>query len=376
MWIPRVLLAPLYLVNEYLLRRPLAFALRRANALASTRDETTRGDPANVVLAPTFLYDRGVLPEAGLYYASDRWLVRGNQVRSHVATWGPRATDAVIRDRYFLDSDDALQARVAVSRHRDELYQGTRYGSDRAGLDLAYRRKLVADGWLELGGGVHRVAFLSGSCCDDPSLDQAIANGLLAPPSGYRDDYTTVTARAAFAIDTRGERPQPASGVKLAVHADLDHAQLGSWASYGGLVAGTVDLSGTERLLTLQLAVEIVDGDDAPFTAYPLATADVMPGFAPGDLIGPSFAAAQLAYEWPIGAWLDARLRFAIGNAFGRELAGLSPSNLRLAGDAGLVVAHFRDMSLEVLGGVGTRTIGRGEDITNVQITVGTRRQF
>lgn len=357
LWVPRVLLAPLYLVEEYLLRRPLGAVISRANSLASARDDQTRGDKTVHVIAPTFFYDRGMDPQIGFYIANDRLFAAGNQLRFQVATWGPDASDLAVRDRYLIDADDAVQVRVAASRHVDEIFAGLgvtpqardKFGLDRASADIAYRRRFIPDGWIEVGGGGHAAAIFN----------------------GYDDSYGAAVARASIVVDNRHERPASSTGAMVALHGEVDRGHGGTWAAYGGAIAGSVDLTGEHRVLTMELASEFVDGDAAPFVEYPI---DPLPGFAPGYLRGPSTAAATLAYRWPVGAWLDARLRLAIGGAFGADLEGLSPSHLRVGGDAGLVVAHTENLAFELLVGAGTRE--DSAQITNVQITLGTRRAF
>lgn len=394
LWIPRIALSPLYLTNEYLLRRPLGAVIRHAERerWADTLIRVfTFGDESRNLIVPTALYDFGLLPSVGLYYAGDGVIASGNEIRLHAATWGPRWINATAADRYAIDPDDRVQVRFEFKRSEDNLFFGigpdatsatqSRYGLERLEATVGYQRKLAQASRVDIDAGAHRIGFVEGECCGDPALDDRIAAGQVMAPPGYGDAYTTGFARVALTLDSRLPRPEPGGGTYLHLEGtpSLDLAGGRSWIAYGGAVGGAIDLTGHRRTLRAQLGADFVDavsGGPIPFTEYPTLGGDVMPGFLPGWMMDRSTAAAQLAYTWPVWLWLDAQARFAIGNSFGEHLDGFALGRLRMSGDLGFTTSTAHDQGFEVLVGVGTETLDQGGGITTVRVTFGSRRGF
>ncbi len=393
-WIPRVILAPVYVANEYLLRRPIGWLIRHAEAghwVDSVESIFEFGPDGEDLLIPTFLFDFGLLPSVGLYFAADHFLAHDNSLHLHGATWGPKWLDFTAADRYLIDKTDSLQVRGEYKRSEDNLYFGigpdvikgtqSRYGLARIEGSVAYHRIISHESWLGLEGGMHHIGFVDGDCCGNPSVDQQIADGVYTMPPGYRDDYTTAFLRAGLALDSRSPRPAPGSGVYLDAHANANfdiHAPR-SWIEYGGAIGASADITGHQRTIKIQLALDFIDsmqGGSIPFTEYPVLTDVFMPGFLDGWMRGLSTAAAQVGYTWPVWQWLDGQVRFSAGNAFGYHLAGLVPGNFRFSGDIGVTTSGARDAGFEILFGLGTQTIDQGAGITSVRITFGSRREF
>lgn len=393
-WIPRVLLAPLYALHEYAVRRPLGAVVRHADTAhwfgrgdeAEEQDDAHARDAGHV--RPILRYESGLLPHAGVDYARAETFVPHNLVQLSAATWGPAWLDLAVADRYELGPRDrpnnAIVLRGEFARTKDNLFYGVgpdvvaadraRYGLETVEGSLAYRRGTLEAPWLRVEGGIQRLAIIEGACCDDPSLDQRIAAGAVAPP-GYRDAYTAAFARAVLTLDSRAPRPAAGSGAYLQLHAGASYADRG-WFAYGGAIGGAVDLTGHQRTIKLSLALDFVDGSAVPFTAYASLGGDAMPGFAPGWMIGRSTAVAQLGYSWPIWAWLDGQTRFSAGNAFDAHLAGLSPRKLRFSGDFGIATSNHREAGYELAVGLGTETMEQGTAITSVRVVFGSRRGF
>ncbi len=394
LWIPRVVLSPLYVVNEYLLRRPLGFLIKHAEAghWADTIENVfTFGPEGKEMIVPTALFDFGLLPSVGLYFAGDDLFAKGNQVRLHAATWGPKWINVTAADRYAIDKSDIVSVRGEFKRSEDNLFLGigpdvtsatqSRYGLERVEGSVGYRRVIVDESHLDLTGGIHHIAFVDGDCCGDPSLDTRIADGDLMAPPGYRDAYTAAFAKAELALDSRSPRPTPGSGAYLDLHgaASFDVHEDRSWIEYGGVIGGAIDLTGHQRTIKLQLALDFVDsmhGGSIPFTEFPSLTSVFMPGFITGWMTGLSTAAAQIGYTWPVWMWLDGQTRITMGNAFGEHLGGFSAQKLRFSYDIGFTSTTARDQAFEILFGLGSETIEQGAGITSVRVTVGSRRGF
>lgn len=393
LWIPRVVLFPLYAANEYVMRRPVGAALQHVE-----RDRWTDalagmfqfGKGGHSTLYPVAAFDLGLSPSVGLHYARDDWFTGGNTLAIHAATWGPRYLDVAAADRYAIDAGDRIAIRAELERGKDDLFFGigpdvsrrtrSRYGLQRVEGELAYHRRFDETAWLDAESGVRHTAFLDDTCCGDPSLDQRIARGELMAPPGYREATTAGFARLDLALDTRRPRPEPGDGGFLRLHGQpsVDVHGRGAWLGYGGVLGGALDLTGHRRTLTAQLALDFADplSGTLPFTEYPVLGGDVLPGFVAGWLTGRSTAAAQLGYCWPIWLGLDARARFSVGNAFGDHLAGLAARKLRMSGDIGLTTASGHHPGFDLLFGVGTETFEQGSHVTSVRIAIGSRRDI
>jgi len=394
LWIPRVVLAPLYLVNEYVLRRPLGAVVRHAER-ERWADEVaqvfTFGDHNQNLIVPTALYDFGLLPSVGFYYAGDDVVATGNALRLHAATWGPKWINATAADRYAIDAADRIQARFEFKRSEDNLFFGigpdvtgdarSRYGLERTEGSLGYRRTLSTESRFDIEAGVHRIAFIEGECCGDPSLDSRVAAGEVMAPAGYRTPYSSAFARVDLTLDSRRPRPDDGSGGYLHLKAwpSVELGEPRSWIGYGGVAGAALDLTGHRRTLRAQLALDFVDpmtGGAVPFTEYPMLGGELMPGFVQGWLTDRSTAAAQLGYSWPVWLGFDAQARFTVGDAFGAQLDGFALRRLRMSGDFGFATSTAHDQGFELLVGVGTDTFEQGASISSVRVALGSRRGF
>lgn len=395
-WVPRIALSPFYVANEFLLRRPIGFLVRHAEQgrwIEKVTDIFTFGPDGENMIIPTALFDFGLSPSVGLYLEMNDLGVKHNTLKLHAATWGPDWIDITGAERYAITKHDVIQLRGEYKRSIDNLFMGigpeatdkyeSRYGLDRVDVGLTYARVLGNESHFDIQPGFHRVAFFTGACCGNPELDQTIAAGNLDAPPGYRQDYTTALLHAALVFDSRDPRPAPGSGGFLWLHSTMQKeiSDPLAWIEYGGTVGGAVDLTGTQRILKLSLSVDMIDplqgsGDKIPFTEYPTATSDFMPGFVNGWMTGRSFATAQLGYRWPVWAYLDGQARFSMGNAFGEHLDGLRPGNFRMSYDIGVTTSTARDTGFEILVGAGTETLDQGAHITSWRITFGSRRGF
>src|SRR5262245_25300204 len=70
LWLPRVLLSPLYFVSEYVVRRPLGYAItaaERAELPAALYDFFAFGPDHKAGVVPIALLDFGFEPSVGLY---------------------------------------------------------------------------------------------------------------------------------------------------------------------------------------------------------------------------------------------------------------------------------------------------------------------
>ncbi len=393
LWIPRIVLSPLYLTNEFILRRPLGALVTTVERKRLVNDAVELfkfGEGGKSLIVPTALFDFGLLPSVGVYYATEDKFATNNSLRVHLATWGKDWVSATAVDRYkWNHGKSKLAARVVFTRRLDLLFFGigpdvttetrSRYGIESLDGGVSYTQSLGGASSLMVSAGARKVAFRKGNCCGDPSLDTLVAQGTLPTPDGYDETYTSLYQRAEVSIDTREPRPATGSGIYLLLlgETDFDVTHDRSWLTWGGIAGGAIDLNGRQRTVKLQVGTEFVDptrGDQVPFTELSTLGGTLMPGFVPGWMRGRSTFAAQVGYTWPVWVYVDGQVRFSIGNAFGPHLEGLATKKLRASGDIGIASTGKRDHGFEVLFGVGTETFEQGGGITSYRLTFGSRR--
>ena len=93
LWVPRVVLFPVYLVSEYVIRQPLkAFTVwvERHDVVETVKNIFTFGPTNNIGIVPTGLLDFRLRPSVGIYFFWDDFLAKDNALRIHVATGGVR----------------------------------------------------------------------------------------------------------------------------------------------------------------------------------------------------------------------------------------------------------------------------------------------
>jgi len=373
-WIPRVLLAPLWLVYEFLVRIPIGAAVTAIEESATTQRAVhvlTFGSEKNAGIAPTFLLDRGMLPAIGGYFWWDDALVDGNHLRIHAATWGEPLVLATVSDRYDLDDRSSVSLTASFTRRRDNLYYGigpetpdsarTRYRSRVIDVAASFER--------ELGRGVH-----------------------LGTKAGVRDTsfveraagYTIAYQHADLAFDTRSLGLRGA-GVRASASGDSafdsSNTPRSSWLGYGAALEGFWDIAESDRVLTLTATTRLVDpiarGGSIPFTELPtLGGYTTMRGFLPGRMIDRSAAAVTLGYQWPVWSFLDGELEAATGNVFGAGFRGLEPGRLRFSGAVGLRTLSIPEAQLELLTGFGTDTFDAGARISSFRLVFGATHGF
>src|SRR3569623_1365213 len=393
-WIPRVVLSPVYAVNEFALRRPLGWAVSRAERKRwgqSISDVFQFGAGGKDVILPTALSVFGLLPSVGFYVGLDDVGAADNAVRLHAATGGLDWLSAVALDRYrWDDGAGTIAARFEYSRRPDYSVLGTgpdvtratiaRYGLQRAEASVSLSRRFAGVSGFTFTAGARGMSYRAGTCCSEPSLDERIADGSLAMPAGYPTAYSVLFQHTELMLDSRSPRPASASGAFLRLHggSDTDAARGNTWIGYGAMAGIAVDVSGHQRTVTLTTHVDFIDPVQGivPFNELAQLGQDQMAGFVRGWMNGRSTFVTELSYRWPVWMWLDGQLRVAAGNAFDEHLAGLDPQKLRLSADVGVTSLGARDAAFELLFGLGSETIEQGAHITSARFSIGTRRGF
>lgn len=391
LWIPRVVFAPLYLVTEYLLRRPLgwlATAAERADLPALIIDFVSPDGPRTAGVVPSVLFDYGLLPSVGLYIFWDDVGVRGHDLRARVATWGIDSLTVALADRVRLSQRSRMTLKADFSRRSDWLFFGlgpdaspddlSRYSSRSFDLGLSFDAEPWRSSSVRWYAGWRDAAFESDVCCSDRAVGEVHS----PLPPGLADGYSVWLQRMTLALDTRGTIGA-ASGVRVELRGEqgfeLSDPARRRWIKYGGLVGAFLDLG--RRVVGLSLSAhfaEPLSGSElVPFTEQvTLGGAELMRGFLPGRLVDTSAIAVTLEYRWPVWVWLDGLLQISVGNVLPGHLDGLSLDRMRLSATLGVRSASRTDHSFDFLIGIGTEPFDGGFELSSFRLLIGTKDGF
>lgn len=395
-WVPRVLLFPVYVVTEYVIRTPIGFLIAGAESasLPQWLYDFFTFDDRRAGLVPTFLVDFDFYPSVGVYGFWNGVLWPEHDVRLRAAIGGGEWLAASFSDRYRLSYDpyDRIALTAHYERRPDFTYFGlgpdtrqtqlVRYGRDLRELSLTLDQRLWRASSLHAEIALRAADFRRGGYGDDPTLEDAVSAGELPPPPGYVGGYTLVRSELTVAFDNRQPRPTSASGTRLA--ATLAHAgELRgeqSFVYYEATAGGFWDLNHRGRVVILGVNARFADpigGGSIPFTELvTLGGNHPMRGLYPGRLYDRSAIVGGLGYRWPIWIWLDGALRAEVGNVFGEHLAGLRAERLRWSGAIGVESVGTPDNSFRLMFGVGSETFESGGRIDSFRLVAGTTSGF
>ena len=382
-WIPRVVLSPLYVVSEYVIRWPLSVAIpaaERADLPRKIYDFFTFGPEHKAGFAPVGFYDFGFNPSVGVYAFWNDAGFKGNDWHVHVEAWPTDWLGGSLTDHIQIDARHAVTFRIEGIRRPDHVYYGmgpdtaqsnqSRFGEDRLEGGAVYQWRFVRGSFLETGAGLRAVSLYDGHYGSDPSLTAEAATGAFRIPPGFGVGYAEEYNRALLVLDSRRPWPEPGSGVRADFRVeqgnDFRQSPASGWLRYGAGAGGYLDLNGRGRVVRLGVQALFADplGDrPVPFTELPSLGGDApMRGYHPGRLVGPSAATAAGGYTWPIGPWLAGTIEAAVGNVFGEHLQGFRPGRLRFSGDIG-ISAGLSEYPVALVVGVGSDTFEQGGSI-------------
>ncbi|HEY1954231.1 MAG TPA: hypothetical protein VGH28_01425 [Polyangiaceae bacterium] len=393
-WLARVLLSPLYLTSEYVLRRPIGAAMVAAEHVELPRkayDFFAFGFDHKLGFVPVALVEFGFNPSVGIYGFWNDALAPRNDLRLHYEGWPTDWLSGSITDRYRIDDRRALRLRVAGLERPDNVFYGvgprslessqSRFTETSLDANATFEVRPWRSSDLETTLGFRKVDLFHGHYGDDPSVEQSVARGTFASPFGFGRGYTEPYERARVALDTR-KSTEHGSGVRFEseteLGGDVAHAGGGGWIRYGAAASAMIDLGDHGRVLTLSAAAMFADplGSAAiPFTELVTLGGDKgMHGYFPGRLVDRSGAVAAVHYTWPIGVWLNGTMQASVGNVFGAHLGDFRPSLLRMSAAFGL--ASKSDPPLELTIGFGSETFEHGGQVDSVRVALGVPRSF
>ena len=407
LWPPRIIVLPLYLTSEYLLRRPIGAVTTHAEKHRwPTRviDFFTFGEERKAGIVPTGFYEFGFRPSLGLYFFWNDAGFKGHELRAHAGTWGPSWVSAAVAERFrFYDDRAVLSLNGEFIRRSDGLFAGigprslekniSRFGFTRIAFAPSLGISLGGLSAVNASIGVRSLDFRDDDhCCDDLPIRDVVARGVYALPPGF-DGYTALHQTLGIVLDSR--KPQKsATGVRASFefeHAgDVRQSHSRQWIEYGAQLGGFVALDNHGKSLGLILTAAFVDpiaGGEVPFPEqvnlpYPAtlgagpAGLGPMRGFRPGRLVDRSGMTATLQYTWPIWIFLDGTIHVAAGNVWGPHLRELDAKLMRFSTGIGFRTVGSPDHQFEVHIGTATETIEDGLRPNTIRILAGATRGF
>jgi hypothetical protein len=405
LWVPRIVVSPIYFTTEFIIRRPLQAgisAAERANIPQALYNFFLFGPEHKAGIVPTVFFDFGFSPSVGLYGFWDDAGFKGHDLTAHFSIWTSDWIAGSVGERFHFGGRDSLTLKFAAVRRPDRTFFGLgpdslqgdlgRYGETRIEGSGTFDVPLWRSSQLQAGSGFRSVDLYDGHYESDPGIVEQSQRGVYPLPYGFGRGYSEMFSHGLLALDTR--KPGKGTGVRLEGQAELGsdvrYAPDSGWIRYQAAAGAFVDLTGHRRILSLVatalFADPLVAGGRIPFTELvslggstpilsSLATGTgLMPGFYSGRLVDRSAAVVTLQYTWPIWVWLDGALQVAAGNVFGDHLEDLKPGLLRMSGAIGFSSTGVSENPLQVLIGIGSETFDHGGQVDTIRIAFGTSR--
>jgi hypothetical protein len=381
LWVPRVLLSPLYLVSEYGIRRPLGALITTAekNDWPKVLSKSVVGGvEKGFGVVPTASFDLGLQPSAGVYVWADDAIAQDNQIRARAVTGGFGTVNLLLADRLRLSEREELRARGEYDLRSDRVFHGigpesppdpVRFRSHLLAGEVAYERTLWRTSTLTTRIGVRDVR----------SEDELVETATVLL-TGARVALDTRLPREAARLPKASDFVSPPGTGLLALARVEQAAGNRRWITWGGTLGGFGDL-GHRRVLGLSVDAEFVDplggGESIPITELAsLGGSRPLRGFLSRRLIDRSAIALELEYSYPIWIWLDGALHYAAGNVFGEHLEGFDLELFRSSFGLGIKSTGSRDHLFELLAAFGTETFRDGASIEHFRLLAGASAGF
>ncbi len=415
LWVPRVILFPLYVVSEYVVRRPLGWLVstaEREHWPTLLIDFFTFANRRGGIV-PTGIIDFGMRPSIGAYAFWNDFLTEGNDLRLRATYGGSGFYQLRVADRFALGVG-RLALTGAYEARPDNVFHGignrlvddevrSRYTSRSSRLDITYRVPWVRSSYARAAAEVREVE-LDGdpTCCDEPSVNQQVELGVFAPPAGMNQVYDVAGQAAEVVLDSRWPRfaeglelasdyvTPPGSGVRLALRGGVyelmdqtlatGSALASAWLRYGASLGAYYDLTGQQRNVSATVIVDLSDplgAGEVPVTdLVTLGGERPLRGFLANQFVDRSAAALRIEYRWPVAVWLDGSLLYEAGSVFGAGLSGFELGALRNSYGFGMAAVGAQDHPFQVLFALGTEPWEAGGAIDSFRFVFGTTAGF
>ena len=173
LWVPRVLLSPVYFATEWLVRRPLGAAVsaaERADLPNVFYSFFAFGPDHKAGIAPIAFVDFGFNPSVGVYGFWDDAFFRGDDLRAHASFWSDDWVGASFVQRIRFNRKDSVQLQVVGVTRPDHVFDGigpttlesarSRYGEEKieGGVSFDFPRGAPASSTRGWGCGPCRFA--------------------------------------------------------------------------------------------------------------------------------------------------------------------------------------------------------------------------
>lgn len=394
LWVPRVVLFPLYLTSEFIIRRPLGWLISTAekNQIpALLYDFFAFGPNHKAGIFPTAYVDFGFEPSIGLFMFWNDAGFAGHNLRLSVATWGGGWLSLGASEHFALSKQHALTLKVTASRRPDYAYYGlgpeseasnlARYGADAIDARATSDLKFGGASGIRVALGYRGMSFFPGDYRGQPTLEDQAAAGLYPLPDRYQEGYKIFFSRTRLAIDSRSSLARSRTGVRAELDSEqgteVGGASPSGYIRVAGGLGTALDLRDSGRVVSLSVVsgfAEPLGSGVVPFTELPtLGGPGFMPGFRAGRLRGESAIVSTLRYSWPVWMWLNGSMQAAVGNVFGPKLDGFALERLRFAAALGLESSMSDDAALEAVLGFGTETFENGAGVESWRFSIGVR---
>jgi hypothetical protein len=408
LWVPRVLLSPLYFVTEYVVRRPLAVAIpaaEKADLPRKVYDFFTFGPEHKAGFAPVGFLEFGFNPSVGIYSFWNDAFFAGHQLSLHAEAWPTQWYAASLNERIRIDSDKTVQFAVSELRRPDRVFYGlgpdalqshqSRYTQQTVDAGGVVRWHFWRQSRIEAAAGMRVADITTGHYGTDPSLPEEAATGAFSLPYGFDRGYAAEYNRLDAVLDSRRAWPPfgqqattpdkvPGSGVHIELvgeqGSDVRRSPASGWIRYGGTAGGYLDLNQHGRVLGVAVTTIFADplgAGQIPFTELATLGGDgPMRGYYPGRLFDRSAAAAAVHYLWPVAPWLGGSIETAVGNVFDAHLSGFRVQRLRFSGAIALSTLGAGDYPVELLVGCGSETFDHGGQLDSFRVNLSVNHGF
>jgi hypothetical protein len=380
LWVPRVLLFPLYAVTEYGIRLPTRALVRWIEESHAPAYIGRAFHPLpNFYWSPTFVVDLGVLPSFGLHARWEHAGLRSNQIRVAAATGGADFWLGDIQDRLQLD-DFSIGIRGFFLTRPDRVFYGlgplsshdarTYYRLTRreahafatwdpsthvsVALDTMYRSEDTGPGW-------------------GPYIGTRFQLPDSAPGIGSLQFFM---ADARVALDSRHDR-LGVSGVRLDVRGRYAIDPFDTQRQY---VQGEAELQGAVEVIrpnrALVASVYVADSqplgnEPIPFTHQITLGRDRHQGFLYGRFVGESATVGTLARRWPVWDRMDMFVQGSVGNVFGRHFYGFDPRLFTASLGLGLRTRFDNASSFQMIVAAGSNRFDEPFGIEGIRVFAG-----
>jgi hypothetical protein len=391
-WGPRVILFPVYLVTNYVIRAPvggLATVSEKDNWGQSVFNFFAFGPDHKYGIFPIFLFNYGFRPSLGAHFFWDDAFTTGNNVTTDVSYGGSNWITVGVGDRYHFSKASSLAVAAHWNRRPDSLFYGigydvsdafrSRWGSDQVEGSVTYTQVVHRVLRLDTKARIYRTVFRDYSCCNDPTVQQRVDASAYPTPPGYGENTTAAELSLLAVLDNRppvGNRSGFRIGVQAAPGVDVTRGFDRSWIHYGGGIEGSWDVTGTGRVLSLGAIAMFADPlGSQPVPFYELVTvggAEPFTGFLKGRLRDRSAVGAELSWRWPVFPYLDGVAAVGVGNVFDEHLNNFRFDRLRMNAELGVrTAAALGASNFQFMVGIGSDPFDQGFRISSFSLAFG-----